>query len=434
MSRTTLTLKLENYKAIRDATIALDDITVLSGVNASGKSTIAHAFHSIINLSATYNEWAIRSAWSMIAPLVWEMASLAGRLSHGNGYEGGSQNNSIVEDFERNLLVRPYSETVNAVSDALSNIRKLIADRKNDESATRAFDVFLRNISKDNKITAETYVTYIADMFAKSQAKYEVLIRQRVYTTYNVAAPQMRDWLMFPGMIRFSEGETVVYHTIKGPTNNAQPASDLKEIYGVKRAIYIESPWTSIPTLQKDGRLDMQDGYVYPVGKLHNQPKSKLFDVLNGSLKNEDGHWQYLRKDGLPPIDLSICATGMKALSILEILYDGGYLDDDTLLIVDEPEAHLHPQWVFEYAKILVALNRKYQVRLLITSHNPDMVNAIKTIADEEGVEGLRFYVSESVSESPYDFTYRDLGRNIEPIFATFNKALDSIESYRRRN
>ena len=434
MARTTLTLKLENYKAIRDATVALDDITVLSGVNASGKSTIAHVFHGIINLSATYNEWAIRSAWSMLAPLVWEIASLVGRLSNGNGYEGGALNNAIVDDFDRNLLVRPYPDTIKAVSDVLSNIGDQIAARKEDEGAIRAFDVFLGNISKHNEISDENYAARVRNLLGESQAKYEELIRQRVYTAYNVAAPKMRDWLMFPGTIRFSEGDTVVYHTKKTQTSNAQPMSDLKEIYGVKRAIYIESPWTSIPTLQKDGRLDMHDGYVYPVGKLRNQPNSALFDVLDGSLKNEDGHWQYLRKDGLPPIDLSICATGMKALSILEILYDGGYLDDDTLLIVDEPEAHLHPQWVFEYAKILVALNRKYQVRLLITSHNPDMVNAIRTIADEEGVEGLRFYVSESVNDSPYDFTYRDLGRDIEPIFATFNKALDSIESYRGRN
>ncbi len=433
MACTTLTLKLENYKAIRDATIALDDITVLSGVNASGKSTIAHVFQGIINLSATYTEWAIKSAWSDIAPLVWEMASLVGRLSQGNGYEGGASNNSIFEDFENNLLARPYSDTIKAVSDTLSKIETMIAARKNDERAARALDVFLRNISKKREVTTENYNTHVTGVLATSQAKYDDLIRQRVYTTYNIAYPKVRNWLVSPGMICFSEGATTVYHTEKEQWRDARPMSDLKEIYGVKRAIYIESPWTSIPKVQKDGRLDMQDGYFYTVGKLRNQPKPKLFDVLNGRLENEDGHWQYLRKDGLPPIDLSICATGMKALSILEILHDGGYLDDDTLLIVDEPEAHLHPQWVFEYAKILVALNRKYQVRLLITSHNPDMVNAIRTIADEEGVEGLRFYVSESVNDSPYDFTYRDLGRDIEPIFATFNKALDSIESYRGR-
>ena len=73
-------------------------------------------------------------------------------------------------------------------------------------------------------------------------------------------------------------------------------------------------------------------------------------------------------------------------------------------------------------------------IEVVIPFITADMVNAIKTIADEEGVEGLRFYVSEPVNDSPYDFTYRDLGRNIEPIFATFNKALDSIESYRGRD
>lgn len=433
MSRTTFMLKVTNYKAVHMANVALDDITVLSGVNASGKSTLAHIFHGIINLSATYNEWAIRSAWIDVSSLVWEVSVLAGRLlPRGTAYEGNSPNNVFAEEFEQNLLVRPYSDTIKAVLSVVVAIRKQILLHANDESATRAFDVFLRNISKKNKVSAENFVEYIGDSLDRSRKKYETLINVRNYDAYNVSAPIMRKWLMATGEICLSEGDTVVYHTKKSDSNSGvSPISDLKEIFGIKRAVYIESPWTSIPVPQKDGRLDFGDGYVYPVGKFRNQPKEPLFKFLNGTLKNEGGHWQYLRQDGLEPIDLSICATGMKALAILEILYDGGYLDDDTLLIVDEPEAHLHPQWVFEYAKILVSLNRRHHVRLLITSHNPDMVNAIKTIADEENVDGLRFYLSKPVDGNPYDFTYQDLGRDVEPIFATFNVALDRIESYR---
>lgn len=39
-----LRLEVDNYRAIRHANVTIGDIAVLSGVNASGKSTIAHLF------------------------------------------------------------------------------------------------------------------------------------------------------------------------------------------------------------------------------------------------------------------------------------------------------------------------------------------------------------------------------------------------------
>ena len=132
--------------------------------------------------------------------------------------------------------------------------------------------------------------------------------------------------------------------------------------------------------------------------------------------------------DGLI-IELADSATGIKSFAILQMLLSHGLLNDKTLLILDEPEAHLHPQWIVEYARVLVLLNKRLGVRFMLASHNPDMVSALRYISEkEETLDDLNFYLSEEVENQQYIF--RDLGVDIEPIFDSFNVAFDKISRY----
>ena len=49
-----LRIELRNYMAVRKADIELADLTVLAGVNASGKSTIARIFHTVVETNRNY--------------------------------------------------------------------------------------------------------------------------------------------------------------------------------------------------------------------------------------------------------------------------------------------------------------------------------------------------------------------------------------------
>ena len=106
------------------------------------------------------------------------------------------------------------------------------------------------------------------------------------------------------------------------------------------------------------------------------------------------------------------------------------FLPEDSELILDEPENHLHPEWQVQYAKILVLLQKTYDLTLLVTSHSPDMVSALQRIAEVEHLDGINFYLAEASEENSSMFTYRNLGKNIEPIFNLFNVAIDNIEMY----
>lgn len=94
-----------------------------------------------------------------------------------------------------------------------------------------------------------------------------------------------------------------------------------------------------------------------------------LSQILNGeSVIEEDrirkSKLSYRRIDG-KIFDLKDCATGIKSFSILQLLLKNGFLQKDTLLIIDEPEAHLHPQWIVEYARMIVLLHKEIGVKFL---------------------------------------------------------------------
>lgn len=155
-------------------------------------------------------------------------------------------------------------------------------------------------------------------------------------------------------------------------------------------------------------------------------------EILNGDVVFEKSDFtesfKYKRNDQ-KVFDLRECATGIKSMALLQLLLKNRFLDENTLLIIDEPEAHLHPQWIVEYARILVLLHKKVKVKFFITSHSTDMVSAIKYISEKERVDrNVSFYVAQENSQHKYSYTY--LENDIEPIFASFNKSFDILSSY----
>ena len=57
-----LRVQIENYRAIAKADIALAELTVLTGVNASGKSTLARLFHHVVEFNRNFEAFASLAA------------------------------------------------------------------------------------------------------------------------------------------------------------------------------------------------------------------------------------------------------------------------------------------------------------------------------------------------------------------------------------
>jgi len=140
------------------------------------------------------------------------------------------------------------------------------------------------------------------------------------------------------------------------------------------------------------------------------------------------GSFKYKRLDGTE-FGLAECATGIKSFAILQLLLKNLFLDETALLIIDEPEAHLHPQWIVEYANLIILLQKHLGVKFFIASHSTDKVSAIRYISEKEGIlDSVSFYAAKEANDNLYEF--QNLGTDIEHIFESFNKSYDALEHY----
>ncbi len=151
--------------------------------------------------------------------------------------------------------------------------------------------------------------------------------------------------------------------------------------------------------------IEMETPFL--IGDIHfklltkNQNKSNnyyieknIIDIINGSFTQDDlGNFFFMR--GKDRIELINTATGIKAFGILQVLSQNNYLNKETVLILDEPEVHLHPKWQLEMAKVIVELV-KNGVQIVVNSHSPYMIEALKRYSEVENIESkTNFYLAE---------------------------------------
>jgi predicted ATPase len=122
--------------------------------------------------------------------------------------------------------------------------------------------------------------------------------------------------------------------------------------------------------------------------------KDKVTSLMNGEFKKDDMGRFFFDKNG-QKIELLNTATGIKYFGLFQVLSQNNYLNENTVLILDEPEVHLHPKWQLEMAKLIVELV-KNGVKVLVNSHSPYMIEALKRYADREKIEDkTNFYLAE---------------------------------------
>ena len=212
-------------------------------------------------------------------------------------------------------------------------------------------------------------------------------------------------------------------------------------IMGLKRVIYIDNSISG----------SSQDKHIYniltdPIYPLINQQKSiqkgttliieELSVILGGGIVIQDGgqgrrELRYIRKsDGLN-ISIEDMSAGMKSFAYILRLLQNGYIDSETLLIIDEPEAHLHPQWIVKFAKVLVLIQKYLGAKVMVASHDPDMVAAISAMAEAEGLSDVTNFYQASKAPGELRYCFENSGNDISRIFESFNIALDGIDSYK---
>lgn len=63
---------------------------------------------------------------------------------------------------------------------------------------------------------------------------------------------------------------------------------------------------------------------------------------------------------------------------MIRTLLERGILKEKDVLILDEPEVHMHTQWQLFYAQIIVLLQKYFDLTILVTTHSSHFLQAIE--------------------------------------------------------
>jgi predicted ATPase len=152
-----------------------------------------------------------------------------------------------------------------------------------------------------------------------------------------------------------------------------------------------------------------------------------IFDIIKGDFViNSNGLLKFKRQD--IDFDMSNVATGIKSFGIIQMLLENESLNSNSLLILDEPEVHLHPNWQVKYAEILVLLSKELAIPIVMTSHSPYFIEALEAYSKKYKYESSTNFYFAKKNEDGLSAKITDVTENISPILSSISEAFYTIQ------
>ena len=456
MTTNLMNLTVSKFRAINKADIKLNGITVVTGENGCGKTTLSRLLYVTIKTSRNFDEIVrrdlnrrLREILRALTDLMQDFARIERISSPDN-----SKEYSIRRVSYRSLLIKndddsDLSQYEEKIYSYINTIQDGINDYLSEKTAPNAKRSRQPLIEKRLQRIQQILQTLLNDDNPNKGEKGKMddvfsLLDKLKISIHQSFAAAMRTLESRNNNVFISELYRHFGDDLKKQFNIIEfgvPITDwehqkLLMTHGIQDCVYIDTPMAIMSDSYTDNEywedlisVLQAPALAFPLDRQLNLVNKIISGEVSYSSDTIDDDFIYKRNDGAV-FNLNDCATGIKSFGILQILLNNGRLNKNTILIIDEPEAHLHPQWIVEYARLIVLLNKQLGVKFFIASHNPDMVSAIKYIAQKEKVaDSLNFYLAHKLPNT-YSYYYIDLQRNIDPIFESFNIALDRINQY----
>ena len=414
--------QLKNVGVISEADILLDNITLIAAENDSGKSTIGKALFTLINTMNYFEDEYILIMNSDIEKrisLLKEILELSLdaykeeiRKVLSDGYE--IIENKEIEEFKNNLLDFLYRKIKNRDKEIDSINTDLLKKLELNIKVLNKFKVNNKRIegllSVEKKIM-EVIVNLIEVI--QETSSYNLIekesFQKALKEEFETGIRNIFEDKEESSLILEDENSSIEIKLLNDEVVETKlPIKELRNNYNI---IYIESPliidYLDKICSEKERKIDDKNyilkenlktklefnivdnllGKEKEIEKINKQ----IVDIISGEFTFDKQTQKYNYKKNGYSINVKNTANGIKTFGLIEMLLNNRRLNEKTILIIDEPEVHLHPNWQVKYAEILVILAMNLKVKILLNSHSPYFIDAIK-IYSEKYRCNTRFY------------------------------------------
>ena len=409
-------LSIRNIGKLKEADVEINGITVITGENDTGKSTVGKVLWSVFNGFYEINEKVYNEKVSELEKIIDEI---------------------IKENVYKNL-----STDYNSFFEIFNSTGKKIAIellKNNKNYSEDEIKIIINNYKKDLKIeNISNFVQEINETLKISDKEIIKVIVSRVMNKefHNQINAIFSKEKMNIGEINLKIKEKEIELKIE---NNE--ISDVKNYFLInKETMYIDNPFILDSYDFEDENhqthlvtnvfSENENSVIYEikVKKKLNNIYQKLNSVLSGEiLENKNSKFVY-RKNG-EDIDLKNLSTGLKTFAIIKMLLQNGTLEENGTIILDEPEIHLHPEWQLKFAELIVLLQKEFGMHILLTTHSPYFLNAIEVFSERHKIDDkCKYYVAENEGNSSI---IKDVTGNTREIYRKLARPIQDLENIR---
>ena len=439
-------LSLKNIGMITEAELNIDKLTIIAGQNDTGKSTIGKVLfgitNGIINLEKTfkrYKKMAINNNLNeiekrLISNEKWKSDFIKGNYSY---YENMEDIEDMEElEFEDKLFDKIFeienleNSLFECNEKVFNNFKTYVLKYLKEEDIFK----YIEDLNKVIKYSSqdETIQRYairqalnlefgnqINNCFSDEKAEIKLEIDDKVFLELEI----LNNTNLYVKVLKELFTEDIAY--IEGPY-----------MFGEKRNVLFQMNRLNSLKNRNDNLIDKirksyrKNEFNFVEMALSEERKQKFEELLNNSM---GGVFKYsekfdsfvLEKNG-KEIVMSNIAMGIKSFAILDALLKINFFKQDNILIIDEPETHLHPKWQIEYAKIITNLARAFDTKIIITSHSPYMIEAFQKFTEKEEIsKNTNFYLLKKTGNTS---KVENVNDSLEKIYSELGSAFRDLD------
>lgn len=421
-------IRLENINKIKSAKIKLGGLTVLAGENDTGKSTVGKMLFSVIKaLVGSENDFD-ENKTVRINSLIEKLFITGRRYEPKNEHDRNLFRKEFyppyflkeIERFIDILSIIPERDETGTI-DAIKRELNLLLDEKKNTIQR----LFTSTVEQDRLIK---FLNDIKSRLTENENEADVLKKTLDKVFNSEFYSKIKSQEAEIGSIELGN-EDCSAEIIINTHNKISINAESVKYRPFEDATFIESPlyvqlknvfdrMGTLYDLQEQNKyspkisLDIKDlmrkiEYAkYFDRKNENKFSSltkKIKDTIDGEFifdKSKDD-FVFRRKIGEKEVlfEMNNVASGIKVFGIIQLLVNSREIGIGKMLILDEPENHLHPRWQLIFAQLLVLLVRQ-GIPILLTSHSPYFIQALNYYASKEKIENdVSFYLAESTED-----------------------------------
>lgn len=422
-------LTLKNIGKLETAQVAIDGITVIAGENDTGKSTVGKALFAVYN---SFYDADGQVQFEQIASVRKEVSLLyekrvRDRLAHGLD----------IEETVRGIVVHKDSYCKD-----LPGIKKRILEPILNDEHFGANDPGMMEMMETRSDRVARQIQEVLNVPDEEIRK--AIVERKMDSEFNGQVTNLDSNQKGEITLQIKDKNVVI------PVENNNVTNIKGNINLTTEAVYIDDPLVldaftpSYFRYQPDSfghRAHLREKLYHDnrnanvvekiiLTKKFENIYRKISSVCGGEMvEKKQAGYGYKSAGSDKLLDVRNLSTGLKTFVILKTLLINGGIENNGVVILDEPEIHLHPEWQLLFAELIVMLHKEFGVHILLNTHSPYFLRAIQVYsAKYEMADECRYYLSEQTGAQA---TITDVSDDIERIYAKLSKPLQDLENER---